>query len=360
MNPTAWNRSEVVRAAMLLRAASLARGHSGVRSVVVRQIVDVLNRDIVPVVPCYGSVGASGDLAPLAHMALPLIGEGEVVVGGGQSPVPAADALTEAGLSPLILEMKEGLALINGSQLATAFGLLAADRLETLLQTACIATAITAQVWLGTDAAFADDLHALRPHPGAREIARRLRELMADSPMRLAHVPHEVDWEVQDPYSLRCAAQILGTCHDLVADARRTLEIEAASVTDNPLLLPDADGAYTRVVSGGHFHGMPVAVALFHLTEALAIMASLSQVRSARYVDEARNKGLGADLIWPGLDPAERATSSGMMIPEYVSAALLNTIWAATAPSHLLSLPTDAGQEDHVSMGTPLAVRLWQ
>jgi histidine ammonia-lyase len=351
---------EVVRAAMVLRAASLARGHSGVRSVVVQQLLGFLNHGITPVVPLYGSVGASGDLAPLAHVALALVGEGRVLVDGRAEPVPAAEALAAAGLAPLSLEPKEGLALINGSQFAAAFGVLACGHLETLLKTACLATAITAQVWLGTDTAYAADLHALRPHPGARTVARWLWDLMQGSPMRQAHAEHEVDWEVQDPYSLRCAAQILGTCHDLIACAGRTFEIEAASVTDNPLLLLDDDGTYTRIVSGGHFHGMPVAVALHQLMQALAIMASLSQVRSARYVDEDRNKGLGADLIWPGLSASERATASGMMIPEYISAALVNTIWSACAPSHLWSLPTDAGQEDHVSMSAPLAVRLWQ
>jgi histidine ammonia-lyase len=183
--------------------------------------------------------------------------------------------------------------------------------------------------------------------------------LMQGSPIRRAHAEREVDWEVQDPYSLRCAGQILGACHELIADARRTLEIEASSATDNPLVLADPDGRHTRIVSGGHFHGMPVAVRLYGLLEAAAIIAHLSNVRSARFVDEDRNRGLGADLIWPGLDAADRAASSGMMIPEYVTAALANAVWGALAPSHLHSIPTDAGQEDHVSMSAGLAVRLW-
>ena len=350
---------EVVRAAMFLRARSLARGHSGVRAQVVRGLVDLLNHHITPVVPVYGSVGASGDLAPLAHVALALLGEGEAFAPGQPAPVPAARALAAAGLEPLALQMKEGLALTNGVQFSTAYGVLACLQLEVLLKTAAIATALSCQVLLGSDAPFAAQLHALRPHPGSRLLARWVRDLMRGSPMRQAHASQALDWQVQDPYSLRCAAQVLGACHDLLADARTTMEVEANSVTDNPLLLPDEAGRFTRVVSGGHFHGMPVATRLYGLLSAAAVVAQLANLRCARYVDEDRNRGLGSDLIWPDLAPADRAASSGMMIPEYVSAALTNAVWGTLAPSHLLSIGTDAGQEDHVSMSAGLAARLW-
>ncbi|MFN2250657.1 MAG: histidine ammonia-lyase [Anaerolineae bacterium] len=351
--------TEVVRAAMLLRAASLAKGNSGVRATVVTKLLELLNAQLTPVVPVYGSVGASGDLAPLSHIALALIGEGAVLASGSAEPVPAAVALTAAGIEPLRPQMKEGLALNNGLQFSTAYGVLALDRMWVLLETAALATAISAQVQLGSDAPYAADLHELRPHPGGVAVARWLRMLMRESPIRHAHERHAVDWQVQDPYSLRCAAQVLGACHELLTDAQATLETEINSVTDNPLLLPDEDGDYTRVVSGGHFHGMPVAVRLHGVLQAMAIAAHLSSARCARYVDERRNKGLGPDLIWPELGPAAMAASSGMMIPEYVAVALTNGITAACAPSHLMSVATDAGQEDHVSMSAGLAVRVW-
>ena len=353
---------EVVRATMFLRATSLACGHSGVRALVVETLVALLNAQITPVVPCFGSVGASGDLAPLSHVALALIGEGRVFVGDADDPVAAGDALAMAGIVPLQLEMKEGLALNNGVQFSTALGILSWARLRRLLRTSAVATALTAQVVLGADTPFDESLHALRPHPGALTVARWIRDLMADSPIRKAHQPYDVDGEVQEPYNVRCAAQILGTCQDLLQQARATFETEANSVTDNPILLPDPDngGAYTRIVSGGHFHGMPVAVQLYHLIEAAGILARLSNMRCVRYVDEARNKGLGSDLKWPGLAEDDAAVSSAMMIPEYVSAALTNAIWGAAMPSHLFSLSTDAGQEDHVSMSAGLAVRVWE
>lgn len=349
----------IVRATMLLRAHSLAQGHSGVRPEVVETIVRFLNAGITPVVPRFGSVGASGDLAPLSHIALGLMGEGEVTRGDNPAPSPAAGALQSAGIAPLVLEMKEGLALNNGVQFSTACGLLACAKLEDLLITACAATAVSCQVMFGSDTPYAKELHELRRHPGARTVAGWLRALCHHSPIREAHRPYEVDGEIQDPYNLRCAPQILGACQELIAEARTTFEREANSVTDNPLLLRDpSTGEYTLIVSGGHFHGMPVAVKLYNLVQAMATMARLSNMRCVRYVDEARNKGLGSDLIWPGLGARERATSSGMMIPEYVSAALTNVLWGDAMPSHLFSLSTDAGQEDHVSMSAGLAVRV--
>lgn len=346
----------VVRAAMFLRAASLSRGYSGVRPQVVTTLIALLNADITPVVPRHGSVSASGDLCALSHIALALIGEGKVRVAGAL--VDAATALRTAGIEPLQLQMKEGLALNNGCQYLTALGITAAHRLEQLLRVAVINTSIAVQVILGSTQPFRDDLHALRPHPGAQVVARWLRSLTDKSPIAAVHHDHRIDGEVQDPYNLRCAAQILGACIDLLADAERTLEIEANSVTDNPIVLCDQQGAHTDIVSGGHFHGMPVATRIYGLLEAAAIAASLSNSRCARFVDEARNKGLGADLIWLELSAKQRSTSSGLMAAEYTNASLTNSIWGLAMPSHLFSISTDAGQEDHVSMGAPLALRL--
>ena len=213
---------------------------------------------------------------------------------------------------------------------------------------------------LGSDAACRSDIMMLRPHPGALKIAKWLRALMAQSPIRESHRDYDIDGEIQDPYNLRCAPQILGACDELIEEAATTFEREANSVTDNPLLLPNSadQRRHTDIVSGGHFHGMPVAIRLYNLVQAMGIMARLSNMRCVRYVDEARNKGLGSDLIWPGLSSRERSVSSGMMIPEYASAALTNELWGLSMPSHLFSLSTDAGQEDHVSMSATLACRI--
>ena len=351
----------IVRAAVFLRAVSLARGCSGVRPRIVEALCDLLEHDVTPAVPAYGSVGASGDLAPMSHIAAVLLGEGEAFVGGAEVPVQAAVALKEAGLRPVGLEMKEGLALNNGVQFSTAAGILAHHVLEKLLKTAVVATAISTQVMLGADTPFSEALHALRPHPGAVKVAGWLRSLMADSPIREAHRPYDVDGRVQDPYNIRCAPQILGACLDVLEEAARTFEIEANSVTDNPLVLPDGKtGLHTHVVSGGHFHGMPVAFKLYGLLEVMGVVARLSNMRCARFVDQARNKGLGRDLKWPRMSAADSAVSSAMMVPEYASAALTNAIWGAAMPTHLLSISTDAGQEDHVSMSAGLAVRAWE
>ena len=349
---------QVVRMTMLLRAQSLARGYSAVRPQLVQTLLDLLNADIVPIVPRHGSVSASGDLAPLAHIARVLIGEGRVLHAGEDKP--AASALAAAGIVPLRLEMKEGLALINGCQYLTALGICASDELLTLLKTAVIGSSIAVQVLLGSAEPFREDLHALRPHAGAVRVARWMRLLLHDSPIQRVHRDTAVDGEVQDPYSLRCAAQILGTCHDLVAEARSAFETESNSVTDNPLVLANDHGQHADIVSGGHFHGMPVAVKTYNLVQAAAIVASLCNARCARFVDPARNKGLGNDLMWPTLADRERAASSAFMALEYSSASLTNWIWGHSQPNHLMSITTDCGQEDHVSMGVPLALRLWE
>ena len=364
----------IVRATMLLRARSLARGHSGVRAAVVQQLLQFLNKGLTPVVPRLGSVSASGDLAPLSHIALALLGEGWILPRGQQQPLAASDALTQAQLAPLKLKMKEGLALNNGAQFSTALTIYCLFRLDRLLETACLTTALSAQVMLGTDTAYRQDLHDLRQHPGAEKTARWIFEFMANSPIREFHRNHNVDGEVQDPYNLRCAAQVLGACWELLDKARATLTIEANSVTDNPVILrataahgfaPPDHGKFIDIVSGGHFHGMPVAIEAYGLMQAMAIMARLSNMRCARYVDAKRNKGLGDDLKWPGpLAPSaddhhHQAISSAMMIPEYTSAGLTNWLFGQAMPSHLFSLSTDAGQEDHVSMAANVALRVY-
>lgn len=350
---------EAVRAAMLLRAHSLSQGHSGVRPEVIEILVQFLNKDIVPCVPRYGSVGASGDLAPLSHIALALMGEGLVLNDSGSRPVRALAALAKARIKPLQLEMKEGLALNNGMQFSSALAILAHAEMQRLVKTAALATAMTAQVMLGSDVPFSAEVHRLRGHAGAQIVSAWIWKLMQNSPMREFHRNFDVDAEIQDPYNLRCAGQALGSCYDLIEQAGATLEIEANSVTDNPLIF-SSRGKFTRIVSAGHFHGMPIAIALYNFLQAMGIMARLSNMRCVRYVDENRNKGLGPDLIWPLAGDSTRAASSGMMVPEYVSAALTNSIWGAAMPSHLFSLSTDAGQEDHVSMAAGLAVRTFE
>lgn len=348
--------AEVVRATMLLRANSLARGFSGVRPVLVERLVACLNAGVTPAVPELGSVGASGDLAPLSHIAMTLMGEGRADFDGRE--MDSAEALRLAGIEPLVPGMKEGLALTNGVQFMNALGMLACHDLKTLLRTASVNTALAAQVMLAPDTYFRPDFHAVRPHPGAVRVADWVWRLMQGSPLRQAHKDFKVDGQVQDPYNLRCAAQVLGSCHELIDQAERSLTIEANSATDNPILLPDGDGEYVDVVSGGHFHGMPVAVPVYNLFQALGIMASLAHQRSVRFVDPNRNKGLGRDLKWPDLPMDERSVSSGMMMLEYASAALVNDLWGKAMPSHLFNISTNSGQEDHVSMGTSLAVRL--
>jgi histidine ammonia-lyase len=363
---------DVVRATMLLRAQSLALGHSVVRPDLILFLIAMLNAGVTPLVPRLGSVSASGDLAPLAHIALTMIGEGEAFFGNAR--MPARDALAKAGLSPIVLEMKEGLALTNGCQYATAWMALATDTMHTLIETAAITTALTGQVMLGADTPFRADLHALRPHPGSVEMAAKIHALFQDSPLRKFHGAYDIDGEVQDPYNLRCAAQILGPCLDLINRAIATLEIEANSVTDNPIDVSALDETNPHdptatILSGGHFHGMPLAVDAYGLLQAASIMARLTNMRCVRYVDQDRNKGLGPHLKWPGAGsqapesvapgrtPDALATESGMLMPEYVTASLANQIWGLAMPSHVMSMSTDSGQEDHVSMAAIVAMR---
>ncbi len=334
---------EETRALILLRAASLARGHSGVRPVVIDQLLWLLDAGLHPHVPARGSVGASGDLAPLAHLALVLLGEGEFVrPDGGREPASAV--LARAGRAPLVLEAKEGLALINGTQLMTGLGLLAVARAERLLRWAVLAAALSCEALEASVAPFGAAYHALRPHAGAAAVAAALRRLLAESPIVESHRGCE---RVQDPYSVRCAPQILGASLEAVRRARAVLLREAEAVTDNPILMPEQQ----VVVSGGHFHGQPLALQLDALALACAEVGSVSERRL--YLLLGGNGGrlprfLAGD---PGLE-------SGLMIAQYLAAALVSETKSGLFPASADSIPTSDGQEDHVSMGSVAALRL--
>ncbi|HXF57015.1 MAG TPA: histidine ammonia-lyase [Actinomycetota bacterium] len=335
--------AEEVRAMLLLRAHVLALGHSGVRPVVVERLVEFLNRGVLPVVPEQGSLGASGDLAPLAHLALPLVGEGRAVVGGEE--LPGAEALRRVGLTPLDLEPKEGLALVNGTQGMLAVGVLAAARARELARAADVAAAMTVEAILGTDRPFDPRLHALRPHPGQVASAANLRRVLEGSEIVDSH--RESPHLVQDAYSLRCAPQVHGAFRDTLAHAERVLTVELGSVSDNPVVLEDGE-----VVSGGNFHGQPVAVALDALALATVGLASVSERRLYRLLDPATNNGLPAFLV------PEPGTNSGLMLLQYTAASLVSEAKALAHPASVDSIPSSAGQEDHVSMGMTAARQL--
>jgi histidine ammonia-lyase len=325
------------RAMLLLRAHVLALGHSGVRPEVVDRLVQFLNESVLPVVPQQGSLGASGDLAPLAHLALPLVGEGEVSFEGEH--ISGAMALERMGLEPLTLEAKEGLALINGTQGMLAVGVLAADRARHLAKAADVAGAMTVEAILGTDVAFDERIMRLRPHPGQAVSAANLRRLLAGSAIVASH--HEGSHLVQDAYSIRCAPQVHGAFRDTLDHAVGVLETEMSSVSDNPLILPD-DGL---VISGGNFHGQPVAVALDALALATVGLASICERRLYRVLDASRNNGLPAFLV-------ERSgVNSGFMIVQYTAASLVSESKSLAHPASVDSITSSAGQEDHVSMG---------
>ena len=330
-----------VRALVLLRANALARGASGCREVVVERLLELLNRRIHPVVPEVGSVGASGDLAPLAHVALCLIGEGAVETGGVRRP--AGDVLAEHGLDPLELEAKEGLALINGTQATTALGILALLGSERALEALEVAGAMSLEALKGTPEAFRDEVSTLRPHAGQRESAARLRALLQDSEIRESH--RRDDPRVQDAYSLRCMPQVHGAARQTLAYVRGVLEIEANSVTDNPLVLADSG----EVVSAGNFHAQVVAQALDYLCIAVADLAAISERRVERLLNPDLSMGLPAFLArTPGLQ-------SGMMIAQVTAADLLGEMRVLAHPASVDSVPTSANQEDHVSMGMAAA-----
>lgn len=334
---------EVVRAMLLLRANALAVGLSGVRVDVAELLVSMLNGAVHPVVPSRGSLGASGDLAPLAHIALVLIGEGEASVDGA-GPGSGRDALGRASLVPLTLEAKEGLALLNGTQLMAGIGALALHDAQRLALVADVIGAMSLEAMLGTAAAFDEDLVAARPHPGQVASARHLRELLSESEIGSSHAAS--GHKVQDAYSLRCMPQVHGAARDALADLERVLRVEINAATDNPLVFPDG-----RVVSGGNFHGEPLALALDYAVMAVTELASISERRTARLVD-AHLSGLPAFLAeQPGIE-------SGLMIAHYTAAALVNELQGLSHPSSVDTIPTSANQEDHVSMGATSALRL--
>ena len=335
---------EVVRAMMLLRARTLAMGCSGARPVVAETIVAMLNAGLTPVVPEHGSLGASGDLAPLAHCALALIGEGELDDAAGIRRT-ASEALADAGLRPIELTAKEGLALINGTDGMLGMLVLACDDLRRLLRVADVAAAMSVEALLGTDRAFAEDLIALRPQPGQAASAANLRALLADSEIVASH--RFDDPRVQDAYSLRCAPQVTGAALDTLEHAERVAAAELRSAIDNPMVL--ADG---RVESCGNFHGAPVAFACDFLAIAVAEVGAIAERRTDRLLDHARSHGLPAFL---SEDPG---VNSGMMIGHYAQAAMVAENRRLAAPASVDSLPTSAMQEDHVSMGWGAARKL--
>jgi histidine ammonia-lyase len=340
---------EVVRAMLLLRANTLALGHSGCRPAVVDALLAFLAAGIHPIVSEQGSVGASGDLAPLAHLALPLIGRGEVEFNGTR--LPASIALREAGLEPLTLEAKEGLALLNGTQMMSAVGALVLADADRLTRTASVAAALSVEALLGTDVAFAAAYQLARPHPGQIAVAAELRHLLRDSTLQTGHHGHA--HKVQDPYSLRCVPQVHGAVRDTLDHLRRVLDIELNSATDNPLVFPGggvADAATIAtggglVISGGNFHGEPIALALDIAKLGLAELGSISERRTALLVDARLNGGL------PPFLSADAGMNSGLMIYQYTAAALASENKVLVHPASADSIPTSANQEDHVSMG---------
>ena len=328
------------RAITLLRANVLAKGFSGVRPAVVQRLLDLLNHGIHPVIPEQGSVGASGDLAPLSHLALVLVGEGEAEVGG--EVLPGAEALRRAGLEPLRLQAKEGLALNNGTQFMAGIGALVLRGAERAVDAADVAGAMSLEGLMGTPDAFHPAIMRARPHPGQAASAERLRALLAESEIRESH--RENDPRVQDAYSLRCMPQVHGAARNAFAYIGQVLETESNSATDNPLVFPD-EGEGGLVISGGNFHGQPIAQVLDLLAIALADLASISERRIERLV----NPDLSGDL--PPFLTDDPGVCSGFMIAQITAAALANECKTLSHPASVDSIPTGAGKEDHVSMG---------
>ncbi len=331
----------VVRAMLLLRANVLATGHAGCRPEIVERLLEFLDLGLHPVVPSQGSVGASGDLAPLSHLALPLVGEGEATWRGER--LSAGEALRRAGLEPLELAAKDGLALINGTQASAAVAALALALARRLLLAADVVCALTLDALAGTDAAFEPAVHAARPHPGQVDSARRLHALVEGSQIRESH---RECGRVQDAYSLRCSPQVHGAAGDALRHVWRVVETEINSATDNPMVF--ADG---RVISGGNFHGAPLAVAFDYLAAALTDLGSISERRLARLMD-------GAPSGLPPFLAPEPGLNSGFMIVQVAAAALVSECKTLAHPASVDSIPTSAGQEDHVSMSTWAARKL--
>ncbi len=334
------------RAIMLIRANTLARGHSGIRLSTLQLLAEMLNRGIHPVIPEKGSLGASGDLAPLAHMALPLIGEGLVEYQG--EVISGAEAFRRAGLEPVRLAAKEGLALTNGTAVMTALGVLQTLRAERYSQTADIAGCLSLEALNGTDLAFDARIHALRPYPRQQECAAYLRSLLKDSQFTREHV----SLNVQDAYTLRCIPQVHGAVRDAIAYARWIFEIELNAVTDNPLIFVD-DSDEITVLSGGNFHGEPLAIAMDYLAFAVAELGNISERRVMRLTDECSNTH-----VLPAFLTREGGLNSGFMILQYTAAALASENKVLSHPASVDTIPTSANVEDHVSMGATAALKL--
>lgn len=335
--------ADAVRAIMLLRANTLAAGRSGVRRETLELLIDMLDRAVHPIIPMHGSVGASGDLAPLAHIALVMIGEGEATHDGKRKP--GALALKNADLKPIELAAKEGLSLINGTQVMTGIGCLALHDAEVLASSADVIAAMSAEALRATDQAWDAAIHDARPHPGQRAVARNLRALVDGSAIRESH--RSGDPRVQDPYSVRCVPQVHGSTRDALGYVRRVLETEINSITDNPLVFAE-DG---RVLSGGNFHGQPVALALDLATIAVATLGDIAEARIDRLTN-GHTSGLP-----PFLTP-KPGSNSGFMVAQYTAAALVAEDRLRAMPASLQSIPTSAGMEDHVSMGVHAAHKL--
>jgi len=387
---------DVVRAMLVIRINTLMRGHSGIRVSTLQALVELLNRGVVPVIPQKGSVGASGDLAPLSHLAIVLLGGGEAFFEGER--LPGGEALQRAGLEPVRLSFKEGLALNNGTTQMLATAVLALDRLDALVDAADLAAAMTLDAFAGRSSALREEVHALRPHPGQVATAAHMRELLGGSTLvDIAYhlVPRFRTWSAdawqqpddqelgfdiawdwvppsqrhgreafysrflpfkggkkhqpQDAYCLRCMPQVHGAVRDALEQARRVVDIELNAVTDNPLIFPHAQDAAAieeQVISAGHFHGMPLALAMSYVKAAIPVLASISERRLAKLVDPATNDGLPAFLTGN-----EDATDSGFMIVQYTAAALVNDLATRAHPASVYSVPTSANAEDHVSMG---------
>jgi histidine ammonia-lyase len=333
---------EVVRAAMLLRINALAKGFSGARVSTVELLLDCLNRDVLPVVPARGSVGASGDLAPLAHLALPLVGEGRAKVNGQLMEGDAA--LRAVGLEPIRLASKEGLSLVNGTQFMAAMAALGVVRARRLAATADLACALSLEALRGSRTSFLPAVHRARPLKGQQESAANVWRLLEDSAIIESH-----RWcdRVQDAYALRCAPQVHGACRDLLDYVEATVTVELNAATDNPLVLVDE----SDIVSAGNFHGQPLAFALDALAMAVAELADISERRVERLVNPALSDGLPPFLV------AEGGLNSGFMIPQYVAAALVSENKVLAHPASVDSIPTSAGQEDHVSMGNAAGLK---
>lgn len=334
---------ELVRSIMLVRANSLCTGYSGCRIDVIKKLVDMLNKKITPVVPSAGSVGASGDLAPLSHIALAAIGMGKVIFNGKR--MPAIQAMNEAGVESLVPKAKEGLSLINGTAFMTGIGALALHVFSKLFEQAILVAAMSTDALLGSTSPFDERLNQARPHPGQIHVARRMREILSDSEIRRSHLDCD---RVQDPYTLRAIPQVYGAVYDTYLHALKVIETELNSATDNPLIF-DKD-----VISGGNFHGEPVALVLDFMSIALSDMCNMMERRIDRLVNPALN-----DLS-PFLAAGKEGLNSGYMLWQYTAAALASENKTLAHPASVDSIPTSGFQEDHVSMGAWASRKLWQ